>query len=113
MTKVQIGRKSYEVPDMVQSGINIGQRFTFKPLSGESMRERQAVVTRVLSNREEGFGPEVGFYIANWVEAHEVPEAQPPTELVFGRGTDGNVYLDGRAVSITLLPYSSSARRSD
>ena len=48
--------------------------------------------------------PEVGFYIENWVEAREVPEAQPATELVFGRGTDGNVYLDGRAVSITLLP---------
>ena len=89
---------------MLQSGINIGQRFRFKPLSGESALERQAVVTRVLSNREEGFSPEVGFYIANWVEAHEVPEAQPPTELVLSRGTDGNVYLDGRAVSITLLP---------
>ena len=56
---------------MLQLGINIGQRFTFKSLSDEATRERQAVVTRVLSNREEGFGPEVGFYIANWVEAHE------------------------------------------
>jgi len=37
---------------MLQSGINIGQRFTFKPLSEESLWERQAVVTRVLSNRE-------------------------------------------------------------
>ena len=89
---------------MVKSGINIGQRFTFKSLCDASALERQAVVTRVLSNREEGFGPEVGFYIANWVEAHEVPEAQPATELVFGRGTDGNVYLDGRAVRISLLP---------
>jgi hypothetical protein len=89
---------------MLRSGINIGQRFLFKSSSDESARERQAVVTRVLSNREEGFGPEVGFYIATWVEAHEVPEAQPATELVFGRGTDGNVYLDGHAVSITLLP---------
>ena len=89
---------------MVQSGINIGQRFAFRSLSEESAQERQAVVTRVLSNREEGFGSEVGFYIANWVEAHEVPEGQPPTELVFGRGTDGNVYLDGRAVSISVLP---------
>jgi hypothetical protein len=89
---------------MMQSGIKIGQRFTFKSVSDESARERQAVVTRVFSNREEGLGPGVGFYIANWVEAHEAPEAQPSTELVFGRGTDGNVYLDGRAVSITLLP---------
>ena len=98
---------------MLQSGINIGQRFTFKSLSDASTRERQAVVTRVLSNREEGFGPEVGFYIANWVEAHEVPETYPPTELVFGRGTDGNVYLDGQAVSITLLPYCSTATRGN
>jgi hypothetical protein len=89
---------------MLQSGIKIGQRFTFKSLSDESAREGHAVVTRILSNLEEGLGPGVGFYIANWVEAHEVPEAQPATELVFGRGTDGNVYLDGRAVSITLLP---------
>jgi len=93
-----------EVLDMLRSGIKIGQRFAFKSLVDESARERQAVVTRVLSNREEGFGPEVGLYIANWVEAHEVPKAQPATELVFGRGTDGNVYLEGRAVSITLLP---------
>jgi hypothetical protein len=93
---------------MLQSGIDIGPRFAFKSLWDESARGRQAVVTRVLSNREGG--SEVGFYIANWVEAHEVPEAQPATtELVFGRGTDGNVYLDGRAVSITLLPQSSSA----
>jgi hypothetical protein len=42
---------------MSQSGINIRQRFTFKSLSDESARERQAVVIRVLSNREEGFGP--------------------------------------------------------
>src|ERR1700689_1012896 len=94
-----------EVVDMLQAGIKIGQRFAFKSLSDESARERRATVTRVLSNKEQGFGPEVGFYIANWVEAHEVPEAQPATELVFGRGTDANVYLDGRAVSITLLPY--------
>ena len=51
-----------------------------------------------------GIQPCGRFYIANWVEAHEVPEAQPPTELIFGRGTDGNVYLDGRAVNISLLP---------
>jgi len=89
---------------MVGSEIKIGQRFTFKSLSDGSARERQAVVTRVLSNREEGLAPEIGFYIEDWVAAHEVPEAQPATELVFGQGTDGNVYLDGRAVSITRLP---------
>ncbi len=85
----------------MQSEIKIGQRFNFNILSDNPSQERLAVVTRVLSDREQGFGPELDFYFAYWVEAHELPEA--PTTLVFQRGTDGNVYLDGCLVSITLL----------
>lgn len=87
----------------MQSEIKVGQRFKFNILSDNRAPERQAVVTRVLSNREEALGPEVDFYFAYWVEAHELPETEVPTTLVFERGTDGNVYLDGRLVSITLL----------
>jgi hypothetical protein len=87
----------------MQSEIKVGQRFKFNTLSDNPAPERQAVVTRVLSNREEGFGTEVEFYFAYWVEAHELPETEVRTMLVFERGTDGNVYLDGRLVSITLL----------
>ena len=87
----------------MQSEIKVGQRFKFNILSANPSQERQAVVTRVFSNREEGLGPEVDFYFAYWVEAHELPETGVPTTLVFERGTDGNVYLDGRLVSITLL----------
>ncbi len=87
----------------MQSEIKIGQRFTFNLLSDKPSQERQAVVTRVLSNREEGLGPEVDFYLAYWVEANELPETETPTTLVFERGNDGNVYLDGRVVSITML----------
>ena len=87
----------------MQSEIKVGQRFKFNILSDKSSQERQAVVTRVLSNSEEGLGPEVDFYMAYWVEAQEVPEAEAPTTLVFERGVDGNAYLDGRQVSITLL----------
>jgi len=72
-------------------------------MSDSPSPERQAVVTRVLSNREEGLGPEVDFYLAYWVEAYELPETEAPTTLVFERGADGNVYLDGRQVTITLL----------
>jgi hypothetical protein len=57
----------------------------------------------VLSNREEGLGPEVDYYLAYWVEACELPETEVLTTLVFERGIDGNVYLDGRVVTITLL----------
>ena len=87
----------------MQSEIKVGQRFKFNVLSDNRALERMAVVTRVLSDREEGLGPEVEFYFAYWVEAHELPETGVPTTLVFERGTDGNVYLDGCQVSITLL----------
>ena len=87
----------------MQSEIKIGQRFKFNILSDNSAPERLAVVTRVLSDREEGLGPEAEFYFAYWVEAHELPETEVPTTLEFQRGTDGSVYLDGRQVSITLL----------
>ena len=87
----------------MQSEIKIGQRFQFNILSDNPSQERQAVVTRVLSNREEGLGSEADFYLAYWVEAYELPETEAPTTLVFQRGNDGNVYLDGRVVTITLL----------
>ena len=86
----------------MQSEIKIGQRFKFN-LSDNASKERQAVVTRVLSNSEEGLGPEVDFYLAYWVEACELPRTEPPTTLVFERGVDGNVYLDARQVTIALL----------
>ena len=87
----------------MQSEIKVGQRFKFNILSDNRAPERQAVVTRVLSNTEEALGPEVDFYFAYWVEAHELPETAAPTTLVFERGNDGNVYLDGQMVSLTLL----------
>lgn len=88
----------------MQSEIKLGQRFKFSILSDTPASERQAVVTSVLSNKEEGLGPEVDFYLAYWVEACELPETEVRTTLVFERGVDGNVYLDGRQVNITLLP---------
>jgi hypothetical protein len=87
----------------MQSEITVGQRFKFKILSDNPAPERQAVVTRVASNREEGLGSEAEFFFAYWVEAHELPETEVPTTLVFQRGNDFNVYLDGRLVSVTLL----------
>ena len=85
----------------MQSEIKIGQRFKFV-LSENPSQERHAVVTRVLSNAEEGLSPEVGYYLAYW-EAYELPQREAPVTLVFERGTDFNVYLEGRPVSITLL----------
>jgi hypothetical protein len=92
----------------MESEIKVGQCFKFNILSDTPSPERQAVVTRVLSNREEGLGPEVDFYLAYWVEAYELPETESPTTLVFERGVDGNIYLDGRLVTITLVKGPSA-----
>ena len=86
----------------MESDIKVGQRFKFNLSSDILSPERRAVVTRVLSNREEGLGPEVDYYLAYWVEAYELPETEVLTTLVFERGIDGNVYLDGRVVYPTL-----------
>ena len=48
----------------MQSEIKAGQRFKFNMSSDNPSQERLAVVTRVLSNREEGLGSEVEFYFA-------------------------------------------------
>ena len=87
----------------MQSEIQVGQHFKFNVVSDNPSAERHAVVTRVLSNREEGLGPEVDYYLAYWVEAYELPETEIRTTLVFERGVDGNVYLDGGQVTITLV----------
>ena len=87
----------------MQSEIKIGQRFKFNRSSDNSSQERQAMVTRVFSNREQGLGPEADFYLAYWVEAQELSETATSTTLVFERGVDGNVYLDGHIVTIAML----------
>jgi hypothetical protein len=81
----------------MESGIQIGQQFEFAIHADKGFRQK-AVVTRVLSNREEGLGPEVDYYIADWIEAKTLSEQ--PKALVFVLANDGNVYLDGARVDI-------------
>jgi hypothetical protein len=88
----------------MQSIIKVGQRFKFTVLTDGAPSEREGIVIRVLSNREEGLGLDVDQYMSYWVEAHEFPETESSTDLVFVRGTDGKVYLDGKVTDVTLLP---------
>ena len=88
----------------MQSVIKVGQRFKFTVLTDDAPSERQGIVIRVLSNREEGLGLDVDQYMSYWVEAHELPETESSTALVFVRSTDGKVYLDGKVTDVTLLP---------
>jgi hypothetical protein len=59
----------------VESEIKIGQQREFAIHADKGFRQK-AVVTRVLSNREEGPGPEVDFYIADGIEARTLSEQQ-------------------------------------
>jgi hypothetical protein len=81
----------------MESEIKVGQQFEFV-IHAEKRDRQKAVVTRVLSNREEGLGPEADYYIADWIEARTLSE--PPKALVFALANDGNVYLDGEWVDI-------------
>jgi hypothetical protein len=81
----------------MESEIKIGQQFEFAIHADKGLRQR-AVVTRVLSDREEGLGPEVDYYMADWIEARTLSE--PPKTLVFALANDGKVYLNGERVDI-------------
>jgi hypothetical protein len=83
----------------LKSEIKVGSQFEFS-IDGEKGTPQKAVVTRFLSNREEGFGPEVDFYIADWMEARSLSE--PPKALLFHQGADGNIYLDEKRVELVL-----------
>jgi hypothetical protein len=81
----------------MESEIKIGQQFEFAVHEDKSCRQK-AVVTGVLSNREEGLGPEADYYIADWIEARTLSEQ--PKALVFVLANDGNAYLNGEWVDI-------------
>jgi len=75
----------------MRSIIKVGQRFKFTVLTDDAPTERQGVVIRVLSNREEGLGLDVDQYMSYWVEAHELPETEFSTNLVFVRSADEGI----------------------
>jgi hypothetical protein len=83
----------------LKSEIKVGSQFEFS-VHGERAISQKAVVTRFLSNREEGLGPEADFYVADWMEARTLSE--PPRELCFHQGADGNIYLDEKQVDLVL-----------
>jgi hypothetical protein len=81
----------------MESEIKIGQQFEFVMHADKGFKQK-AVVTRVLSNREEGIGPEADYYIAAWIEARTLSEQ--PKALVFVLANEEIVYLDGERVDI-------------
>jgi hypothetical protein len=81
----------------MESCLKIGHQFEFAMQADKGFRQK-AVVTRILSDREEGLGPEADYYIADWIEARTLSEQ--PKALVFVLANDGSVFLDGARVDI-------------
>ena len=79
-----------------------GDRFSFIYLDDEASQPHQAIVQRILSNREEGLSsPEADFYVAEWLEALPCDREAPATCFTMMVGADCKTYIDGRAVSVT------------
>ena len=87
----------------METELKPGQRFRFKVLSDPPSLEHEAVALKLLSDRAEGFGPDVDAYMAYWVQAEEVG-SEPAKQLVFARGIDEHWYLDGQVTEITAIP---------
>ena len=83
-----------------------GDRFSFTYLDEEDSQPRQAIVHRLLSNRDEGLSsPEADFYVAEWLEALilnvDSDPAAPATPFTMMLSADCKTYIDGRLVSVT------------
>jgi hypothetical protein len=86
-----------------------GDRFSFIYLDEEDSQPREAIVQRILSNRDEGLSsPEADFYVAEWLEALPLnpsdldPTPADPTQpFTMMLSADCKTFIDGRLVSVT------------
>jgi hypothetical protein len=82
--------------------IVIGQRLRWRYADSNESSE-DAEIVNVLTDREEGLGPEAMDYVALWIEAKYVqdsPKAKPFTILLC---TDMLTYFEGKEITIELL----------
>ena len=93
-----------------------GDRFSFIYLDEESSPPHQAIVQRLLSNRQEGLSsPEADFYTDEWLEA--LPSgpgsdpAAPIQSFTIMLRADFKTYIDGRPVSVTFEPSGPPPNR--
>jgi hypothetical protein len=83
-----------------------GDRFSFIYLDEEGSQPHQAIVQRVLSNRDEGLSsPEADFYVAEWLDAlllnPDSTPADPIQPFTMMLSADCKTTIDGRPVSVT------------
>jgi hypothetical protein len=83
-----------------------GDRFSFTYIDEEGSQPHQAIVQRILSNREEGLSsPEADFYVAEWLDAlllnPDSTPAAPTRPFTMMLSADCKTTIDGRPVSVT------------
>lgn len=85
-----------------------GDRFSFSYLDEEDSKPCEAIVQKILSNREEGLSsPEADFYVAEWLEALPSDPGAPVESFTMMLGADCKTYIDGRLVCVTFEGVSS------
>jgi len=94
------------------SQLKPGDRFSFIYLDEEGSQPYQAIVHRVLSNRDEGLSsPEADFYVAEWLEAlllNQVRAAADPIQpFTMMLSADCKTTIDGRPVEVIFEDASS------
>jgi len=89
-----------------------GDRFSFTYLDEEGSQPHEAIVQRILSNRDEGLSsPEADFYVAEWLDALLLnPDSNPAVPFTMMLSADCKTTIDGRPVSVT---FESASPASD
>ena len=88
---------------MFRGPIVIGQRFRWKYTDSNEF-SADAVVVNVRTDSEEGLSPEALDYAALWIEAKYVDDPPNAKPFTIGLATDRLTYIDGKEVTLELLP---------
>ena len=87
---------------MFERPIVIGQRLRWRYADSNESSE-DAEIVNVLTDREEGLGPEAMDYVALWIEAKYVQDSPTARPFTIELGTDKLTYIGGKEVTIELL----------
>lgn len=82
--------------------LNVGDRIRLIFADAPNQTE-EAVVCSTLSNQQEGLGPEIGDYVACWLEVSLASCSDVSSRRSISLGTDFAYSMDGRKLQIEKL----------
>lgn len=88
-------------PSDAASSFKVGQSIRWQPNVGGAGGE--AVIMRLLNDRDEGYSREVDGYVSMSIEARAIAGPHSGSVITFIVGTDGRIRLDGRVVIVSAL----------